>query len=67
VVEAYALDFTGDLYGRQVAVEFVDRVRDEQRFETVDALLKEMARDVATVQRILTEMGEPGELILDAV
>ena len=45
LLEAHVLDFDGDLYGRKLAVEFVDRVRDVRRFESVDALRGQIARD----------------------
>src|SRR5215213_9284319 len=46
VLEAYLLDFSGDLYGRQAHVSFVSRLRDEERYDSVDALLAQMALDV---------------------
>jgi riboflavin kinase/FMN adenylyltransferase len=63
-VEAYALDFEGDLRGREVGLDFVERIRGEARFESVDALVAQMGRDVAEARRILAETHEPGELIL---
>lgn len=46
-VEAYVLDRTDlDLYGRAVRLEFVDRLRGQQRFDDVDALVEQMGRDV---------------------
>ncbi|MEP7055985.1 MAG: bifunctional riboflavin kinase/FAD synthetase [Actinomycetota bacterium] len=49
-VEAFALDFSGDLYGEQIAVDFVTRLRDVARFDTVDALVEQMHRDVAAAR-----------------
>ena len=46
LIEAYLLDFEGDLYGQEVAIEFIRRLRGERRFPGVDALLEQMARDV---------------------
>jgi riboflavin kinase/FMN adenylyltransferase len=46
VIEAYLLDFDGDLYGHQLRLEFLERLRGERRFETVDELVEQMARDV---------------------
>jgi len=51
-VEAYLLDFDGDLYGRRVRLELVDRLRDEQRFESIDALIAQIHADVAAVRGI---------------
>jgi riboflavin kinase/FMN adenylyltransferase len=53
-VEVYLLDFKGDLYGATLRVHFVARLRDELRFEGLDALKVQMARDVADT-RALTE------------
>ena len=38
-VEAYLLDFDGDLYDRRLRLEILDRLRDEQRFDSIDALV----------------------------
>lgn len=46
VLEAYLLDFAGDLYGRPARVSFVSRLRDEERFDSVEALVDQMAADV---------------------
>src|SRR5580765_6849815 len=45
-VEAFLLDFEGDLYGRRLIVEFWERLRDEQSFESEQALIDQIARDV---------------------
>lgn len=45
-VEAYLLDFDGDLYDQRLRVELHERLRDELRFESVDALVEQMAKDV---------------------
>ena len=44
-VECHILDFSGDLYGREVKVEFLDKIRDEHKFPTIDALKEQIARD----------------------
>lgn len=54
-VEAYILDFAGDAYGEPVSLEFVARVRAERRFESADALAKQIAADVGVVRRVLSE------------
>lgn len=58
-VEAFILDFDGDLYGREVGLEFVSRLRPETRFDTVDALQEQVRRDVAGTRAIL----EPGRAV----
>ena len=53
-VEAYALDRTDlDLYDRHVAVEFVARVRGQERFASLDELIERMNQDVAKVRVLL--------------
>ncbi|MCC7355270.1 MAG: bifunctional riboflavin kinase/FAD synthetase [Anaerolineae bacterium] len=54
-VEAYLLDFQGDLYGQEVALEFVARLRDELRFDTVADLISQMERDVAQTRHLLSD------------
>lgn len=46
LLEAYLLDFSGDLYGEEVRVEFVAHLRDELRFDSVDDLVSQMRADV---------------------
>jgi riboflavin kinase / FMN adenylyltransferase len=46
LVEAYLVDFEGDLYGSELRLEFLKRLRGEKRFPGVDALVAQMARDV---------------------
>jgi riboflavin kinase/FMN adenylyltransferase len=52
-VEAFVLDYDGDLYGEHVGVEFVHRLRPMAAFSDVDALLAAMAKDVTDTRRIL--------------
>jgi riboflavin kinase/FMN adenylyltransferase len=51
-IEAYLLDFEGDLYGRVVDVSFVRRIRAEKRFSGVEELKEQIARDVEEARRI---------------
>jgi len=53
VLEAHLLDFDGDLYGRPARVRFVNRLRGEERFESADALVSQMALDVEATRRSL--------------
>ncbi len=46
-VEAHLIGFTGDCYGQKIAVDFLSRLRDEQRFPTLDALKRQLAADIA--------------------
>ena len=53
LLEAHVFDFDGDLYGREIEVEFVAKLRDEERFATLDALSAQMRLDAAAARRIL--------------
>jgi riboflavin kinase / FMN adenylyltransferase len=53
LLEAHVFDFDADLYGREIEVEFVARLRDELRFETLDAMVAQMHRDAAQAREIL--------------
>ena len=53
VLEAYLLDFSGDLYGEQARVSFVSRLRDEERYDSVDDLTRQMALDVEATRTAL--------------
>jgi riboflavin kinase/FMN adenylyltransferase len=53
LLEAHVFDFDGDLYGREIEVEFVARLRDEERFATLEALTAQMERDAVAARRIL--------------
>jgi riboflavin kinase / FMN adenylyltransferase len=46
LVEAYLLDFDGDIYGRELRIDFLERLRGERRFESVEALVAQMREDV---------------------
>jgi riboflavin kinase/FMN adenylyltransferase len=46
LIEAFLIDFDGDLYGERLTLEFVARLRGERRFPSVDALVEQMGRDV---------------------
>ena len=46
LLEAHLLDFDGDLYGQEAKVRFLHRLRGQERFDSVDALIEQMDRDV---------------------
>lgn len=52
-VEAFALDFEGDLYGLDVEIEFTSRLRDEMTFPDEKSLVRAIEEDVASVRRVL--------------
>lgn len=53
-VEAYLLDFSGDLYQRRLGLRFANRLHDEIRFSDMAALSEQIAQDVETTRRLLT-------------
>jgi riboflavin kinase/FMN adenylyltransferase len=53
LLEAHVFDYAGDLYGRELEVEFVARLRDELRFDDVDAMVAQMHRDAAAARALL--------------
>jgi riboflavin kinase / FMN adenylyltransferase len=52
LIEAYLLDFAGDLYGSHLEIAFLKRLRGEKRFDSVSALIDQMALDVAAARDI---------------
>jgi riboflavin kinase/FMN adenylyltransferase len=52
LIEAYLLDFAGDIYGETLELAFRKRLRGEKRFESVDALIAQMALDVDAARAI---------------
>lgn len=53
LLEAHLFDFEGDLYGREIEVQFVVKLRDEERFDSLDALVEQMSRDAAAAREAL--------------
>ncbi len=51
-IEAYLLDFEGDLYDRRLRIEVGERLRDEQRFDSIEALIAQIREDVARVRQL---------------
>jgi riboflavin kinase/FMN adenylyltransferase len=56
-VEVYILDYQGDLYGREISIDVVERLRDEIRFDNAEDLKKQIAKDVKQGKAILTARG----------
>jgi riboflavin kinase / FMN adenylyltransferase len=52
LIEAYMLDFDGDVYGKTLRIEFLERLRGERRFETPEALIEQMRRDVERTREV---------------
>lgn len=55
LLEAHLFDYEGDLYGRHIEVEFVAKLRDEEKFSGLEALTEQMQRDAIDARRILNE------------
>jgi riboflavin kinase / FMN adenylyltransferase len=53
LLEAHVFDWSGSLYGRELEVEFVAKIRDEEKFEDLDALVQQMHHDAAEARRLL--------------
>ena len=53
LLEVHLFDFDGDLYGQHLDVDFVARLRDEQKFVSLDALVAQMNRDAAAARALL--------------
>ena len=53
LLEAHVFDFSGSLYGRELEVEFVAKIRDEEKFANLDALVQQMHRDAAAARQVL--------------
>lgn len=54
-IESFLLDASENLYGQTVRLEFVARLRGEQRFESAQALTRQITRDVAETRRVLAQ------------
>ncbi len=52
LVEAFVVDFEGDLYGAPLRLDFLERLRGERRFDSIDALVEQMGRDVHATREI---------------
>jgi riboflavin kinase/FMN adenylyltransferase len=54
LIEAHILDFDGNLYGKQLRLDFISRLRGERRFQSAEELVKQMRRDVERAREITT-------------
>ena len=53
LLECHLLDFAGDLYGEAVRVRFVERLRGEERFDSVESLVDQIHTDVDQTRKLL--------------
>jgi riboflavin kinase/FMN adenylyltransferase len=56
LLEVHVFDFSGDLYGRSIEVEFVAKLRDEVKFDSLDALVEQMKLDDARARDLLSKV-----------
>jgi len=56
LLEVHVFDFAGDLYGREIEVEFVAKLRDEVKFDSLDALTVQMQSDAALAREVLSKV-----------
>ncbi len=59
--EVFLLDFDGDLYGQLVEVDFLAKLRDVERYNSIDELLKQMHQDVEATRRVVEPTISQGE------
>jgi riboflavin kinase / FMN adenylyltransferase len=59
LIEAYLLDFDGDLYGQTLAIDFLARLRGERRFERPEGLIEQMRRDVERTRELVAAYVPP--------
>ena len=59
LVEAYLIDFDGDLYGRTLRIAFISRLRGERRFPGVEELIAQMHRDVEAARELCASFTPP--------
>ncbi len=62
LLETYLFDFSGDLYGQDIAVEFVGYIRGEERFASAEALVERMHVDAAAARTMLARDETPSML-----
>ncbi len=53
LLEAHLFDFDGDLYGKKINVEFAEKLRDEEKFDSLDAMVQQIHRDAAHAREML--------------
>jgi riboflavin kinase/FMN adenylyltransferase len=58
LIEAYLLDYKGDLYGHELAIDIIGRLRDEKKFDTPEQLKKQIAEDIKQGKSLLKTRGE---------
>ena len=57
-MEVFIIDYSGDLYGREMAIDIVARLRGEQKYSSPDELKRQISRDIEQAKAILKDRGE---------
>ncbi|MBI4228480.1 MAG: bifunctional riboflavin kinase/FAD synthetase [Deltaproteobacteria bacterium] len=58
LIETHILDFNDDIYGDTIRVSFIDRLRDEKRFDNVESLISQISTDVEKAKRVFAELSK---------
>lgn len=67
VLEVFLFDFDRDIYGSQIEVEFLRRIRDDERFESPDALSAQISKDCNEAQQVVAEVAQNDPLAKFAI
>jgi len=59
-LEVFLFDYSGDLYGKRLQVSFIEKIRDEQNFASLDSLVTQMHDDTARAKKILSRVNDDG-------
>ncbi len=54
-IEAYIFDFSENIYGKEITINFIKKLRDEKKFSTIDALISQMHNDIEFAKKVLNE------------
>lgn len=58
ILEVHLFDFNQEIYGRQVTVEFCEKIRDEKRYSSLDLLIEQIGKDAKEARHYFEERGE---------
>jgi len=63
-VEAHLIGFSGMLYGSTLDVDFLDRLRDTQKFDSIDAVKAQLTADVARALEVVRSIADESQIIV---
>ncbi len=58
LLETFVFDFSGDLYGKTIEIAFIGRIRGEEKFDSLDALIVQMNKDSETARHLIAKAGQ---------